>query len=56
MADGKKSKTNVTGRGNSARDPRPKSELVVEAYRDHRGVIRTHRHFEPINRDPLHSA
>lgn len=55
MAEGKKSKTNVTGRSATPRDPRPKSELVVEMYRDAKGNLRTHRHFEPINRDPLHS-
>lgn len=56
MAEGKKSKTNVTGRAESPRDPRPKSELVVESYIKENGHVGQRSYFRAINRDPLHSA
>lgn len=56
MAQGKKSKTNVTGREVATRDPRPKMELVVECYHKANGHLGMTRMWVPINRDPLHSA
>ena len=49
MAGGK-SKTNVTGREHP-KDPRPKSELIVEAIRKPNGAIGLRKHWNPINRE-----